>query len=60
MAKYMARKKELAALSKDFNENFTILWKEFGCCYYSCSSLVLNAIGENTQEICELVDEIHG
>lgn len=60
MAKYMARKKELAALSRDFNENFTILWKEFGCSYYSCSSLVLNAIGEDTQEICELVDEIHG
>lgn len=60
MAAYMARKKELAALSKDFNENFAILWKEFGCCYYSCSSLVLNAIDENIQEICELVDEIYG
>lgn len=59
MAKYMARKKELAATSKDFNENFAILWKEFGCCYYSCSSLVLNAINTDIEEICNLVDEIH-
>ena len=59
MAKYMARKKELTATSKDFNENFAILWKEFGCCYYSCSSLVLNAIDADIEEICNLVDEIH-
>lgn len=37
-------------------------WEKFHTCYYSCGSLCLNAIGEEAQEIFELVEEVcsHG
>lgn len=37
-----------------------MLWDEFHCCFYTCFSVYLNAIGEYAQEIFELVEEISG
>lgn len=41
-----------------WGETFKQLWKEFGCCYYGCSKMVLNAIGKTADEIFCFVAEI--
>lgn len=37
---------------------FKELWSKYHTCYYGCSSLMLNAFGEEAKEIYELVNEI--
>lgn len=58
MQQYMKHRKILYAATKDWDNTLLTLWKEFGCCYYSCSTLVLNGLGEEAQEIYELVKEV--
>lgn len=41
-----------------WGKTFKSLWEEFHCCFYSCSSLMLSAIGDEVEEIFELIDEI--
>ena len=37
----------------------TALWRDYGCCYYSCKSLVLSAFDDfNAHEIYELITEV--
>ena len=49
--------KEAAASAWD--ATYKSLWREFGCCYYSCRGLLFNAIGEDyIFEIYELAQEI--
>lgn len=49
--------KEATAAAWDFT--YKQLWREFQCCYYSCSGLLFNAIGEDyIFEIYELAQEI--
>ena len=49
------RQSEAAAWSATYKK----LWREFQCCYYTCNSLVFNAIGEDCIfEIYELAQEI--
>lgn len=43
-----------------WQETIEFLWKKYNCCYYCCSKFVLNAIGNEAQEIFELVNEIQG
>ncbi len=44
--------------SKAWGEAFKQLWREFGCCYYHCSRLMLNGIQEDINEIVELATQI--
>lgn len=46
--------------SRAWGEAFKQLWREFGCCYYSCARLTLNAVQEDIDEIAELAFEICG
>ena len=49
------RQSEAAAWSATYKK----LWRDFQCCYYTCNSLVFNAIGEDCIfEIYELAQEI--
>lgn len=56
----------LASGRKDYNtvkseawsNAFKELWAKFHTCYYGCSTLMLNAFGDETVEIYELVNEI--
>ena len=43
---------------KAWGEAFKQLWREFGCCYYSCAKLMLNAVQEDINEIAELATQI--
>lgn len=43
---------------KAWGEAFKQLWREFGCCYYSCARLTLNAVQEDINEIAELATQI--
>lgn len=51
---------ELAKQETDaWSATYKKLWREFHCCYYSCSGLLFNAIGEDyIFEIYELAWEI--
>ena len=50
-------RKEAAASAWD--ATYKSLWREFGCCYYSCRGLLFNAIEEDyIFEIYELAQEI--
>ena len=49
--------KEAAVAAWD--ATYKSLWREFGCCYYSCRGLIFNGIGEEyIFEIYELAQEI--
>lgn len=64
--RYKSRKSELITeymklglnKSKAYGEAFKQLWREFGCCYYSCARLTLNAVQEDIDEIAELAMQI--
>lgn len=43
---------------KAWGEAFKQLWREFGCCYYPCARLMLNAVQEDIHEIAELATQI--
>lgn len=52
-------RKDWEAINKEaWQETTKQLWGQYHCCYYCCSRFVLNAIGEEAQEIFELVNEI--
>lgn len=52
-------RKDWEAINKEaWQETTKQLWGQYHCCYYCCSRFVLNAIGEDAQEIFELVNEI--
>ena len=44
--------------NKVWDEAFKRLWREFGCCYYSCSKLMLNSVQEDIDEIAEMATQI--
>lgn len=44
--------------SRAWGDAFKQLWREFGCCYYSCARLTLNAVQEDINEIAELATQI--
>ena len=47
------------ATAAAWDATYKSLWREFGCCYYSCRGLLFNAIGEDyIFEIYELAQEI--
>ena len=47
------------ATTAAWDATYKSLWREFGCCYYSCRGLLFNAIGEDyIFEIYELAREI--
>lgn len=58
--------KALASGRKDLKEvkneawsnAFKTLWAKYQTCYYGCSTLMLNAFGDDAKEIYELVNEI--
>lgn len=56
---YLANRKDTKNINSEaYSYAFKKLWEEFHCCYYSCGSICLNAIGDSAQEIYELVEEI--
>ena len=63
---YKSRQAELIAeykalgltKSKAWGEAFKQLWREFKCCYYGCSKLMLNGLQEDIDEIAELATQI--
>lgn len=59
MQRYKDRRRELyKTMSPDAVS--AVLWEEFGCFYYMCGTLVLNAIERKMDKIYELVKEIEG
>ena len=47
------------AAASAWDATYKSLWREFGCCYYSCRGLLFNTIGEDyIFEIYELAQEI--
>ena len=64
LEKYISNEKEKgrkdwkAIYKEAWQETINYLWSKYNCCYYCCSRLVLNAIGDEAQEIFELVNEI--
>lgn len=64
--RYKSRKAELITeyknlglnQSRAYKEAFKQLWREFGCCYYSCARLMLNGVQEDINEIAELATQI--
>lgn len=54
-------RKDYAQLNSDaWKFAMSEAWEKFHACYYACGTLCLNAIGEDAQEIYELVEEICG
>ena len=75
MARYFQKKSEYLSIGKEnavstgligkdatsaaWDFAYKQLWREFGCCYYSCNGLLFNAIEEDyMKEIYELAQEI--
>lgn len=59
LAAEKAGKKGKEAVLDAWDTTFKSLWREFGCCYYSCRGLLFNAIEEDyIFEIYELAQEI--
>lgn len=57
MRRYKDRRRELyKTMSPDAVS--AVLWNEFGCFYYMCGTLVLNAIEKDMNKVYELVKEI--
>lgn len=63
---YFARRNELVRQNTEAGMEKSVAWKcaykqlwgEYGCCYYTCSHLVLNALQEDIDEMLEWVTEI--
>lgn len=63
---YFARRNELVRQNTEAGMEKSVAWKcaykqlwgEYGCCYYPCSHLVLNALQEDIDEMLEWVTEI--
>ena len=63
---YFAHRNELVRQNTDAGMEKSVAWKcaykqlwgEYGCCYYPCSHLVLNALQEDIDEMLEGVTEI--
>ena len=59
LAAEKAGKKGKEAVLDAWDTTFKSLWREFGCCYYSCRGLLFNVIEEDyIFEIYELAQEI--